>query len=388
MHRAFISIFNYRSLAALALMFGVGNSILDAQTTQPATPLLHQLNDEVRSLYQSVKPGLVCVELPPPRWAQALGNTDNLVQKWNNRLSADVREKLHAAGHREGDLDAVVATTEPTTTPSNIPATEPNQSPASGEIVLRRSDGGLEVFSSGDPTFDAILGSTVPRVMGIVLDDAGHVLVPVFIEKDAVQERPIIVLDSNGNAIRTSFVGSDRQTSLTVLMTESPIGHPLKLAGNRPADGTLIMLLSSGGESDHLIVWPGDSQERGMVLNLDGNVQGFVRFGQFLCGDAIRPLAEQLVREGHIRRATLGVMIIQADAPDGRHALKIEQVMDHSAAATAGLRPGDFICALSGTPVSDIPNFSAAIAETDGKADLQVLRSGEQQTITVELRPK
>jgi hypothetical protein len=255
--------------------------------------------------------------------------------------------------------------------------------------VIARPDGGFEFVTGGAPPYDAAATSAAgPRFLGIVLDDAGHVLIPVFVQKDALDGRPIHVLDAQGKFTLAGFVGSDRQTNLTVLQMESPVGRPVTLAGDRPADGSLVMLLSPDGGSGQLSIWTGGQQERGLLIATNGDVGGFVRFGQFLSGDAMRPIAADLIRYGRVRRATLGVLIYQSQTPDGRPAMCIEQVIDHSAAADAGLREGDFILTLAGSPVCDVPSFAAAIAQRDGQTELQILRDGQASTVTVNLKPQ
>ena len=148
------------------------------------------------------------------------------------------------------------------------------------------------------------------------------------------------------------------------------------------------MLLAPNGESCQLCVWTGESADSGIVIGIDGAMHGFLRGRHFLCADAIRPLAEELVRDGAIRRAALGVSITQVQLSSGRPALLIERVMDQSAAATAGLKAGDIICAFAGTPVSDLCNFSAAIAESNGQVELQVLREDRLINVPAELHPQ
>jgi S1-C subfamily serine protease len=148
------------------------------------------------------------------------------------------------------------------------------------------------------------------------------------------------------------------------------------------------MLLSPNGDSGHLSIWTGGQQDRGLLITTGGNVGGFVRLGQYLSGDAMKPIASELIQYGKVRRAALGVLISQAETPDGQRAVRIEQVIEHSAAADGGLRDGDFILSLAGSSVSDVPSFAAAIAERNGQTDLAVLRDGQPVTVTVNLKPQ
>jgi hypothetical protein len=384
----------------LALLSAARLAHADPPTTAPA-PLLDQISQETQSLFQSVRPGLVRVELPPPKWVQPLGDAENPAQKWGGRLDPDVLAKLReaqlrAATGRVSNVGAFVATSQPAlATPATSQPVVSNpiglQPPAQGTrtFLVARPDGGFEFITSGAPTYDADIGApAAPRIMGIVLDDAGHVLIPIFIEKDALEGRLLNVICAENKRIAARFVGSDRQTNLTVIQLESPMGKPVTLAGDRPPDGSLVMLLSPNGDSGHLSIWTGGQVDRGLLITTSGDVGGFVRMGQFLSGDAMRPIAAQLIQYGKVRRAALGVLISQAETPDGHRAMRIEQVIDHSAASEAGLREGDFILSLAGSPVGDVPSFAAAIAQRDGQTDLQLLRDGQPVTVTITLKPQ
>jgi len=148
------------------------------------------------------------------------------------------------------------------------------------------------------------------------------------------------------------------------------------------------MLLSPSGDSGHLSIWTGGQQDRGLLVSTTGSVGGFVRMGQFLSGNAMRPVTEQLIQFGKVRRAVLGVLISQAQTPDGHAAMRIEQVIVPSAAAEAGLRDGDFVLSLAGSPVGDVPSFAAAIAQGAGPTELELLRDGQPMIVTVNLKPQ
>ena len=364
-----------------------------AQTTQADAgnlPLLQQLNNETQALFQTVKLGLVRVELPP-RWTQDFEEAGNPFLKWNNRLNAEMREKLR-------ELQIRPAADHGRASPVFAPSTQPVEefdllTQVQRTLVAQRPAGVFNFTISGDrsaepSTADSGAGFPPTTMAAILLDQSGHVLLPVFVSKETFADRPLIVIDAGGETLNGRFVGSDRQTGLTVLQLDRPTGKPLSFSGTRPVDGSLLMLLTPSGESGRLSVWTGESQEWGMVISVDGTVHGFLRNGHFLCADSIRPLAEQLVRYGQIRRAFLGVDVTQVKSMNGRRALRVDGVHDQSAAASAGLKEGDLICSFAGTAVSDFPNFSAAIAESNGSVDLMILRDGHPISVTVELHPQ
>jgi S1-C subfamily serine protease len=109
-------------------------------------------------------------------------------------------------------------------------------------------------------------------------------------------------------------------------------------------------------------------------------------------------VAEQIIRHGSVPRATLGVIITQlprgdpatpagaSDGPGGT--LRVDQVMQGSAADVAGIRSGDFLLTLAGEPAGDIPSLAAAIAARSGATEVRLLRGGKVVTVTVDLQPK
>jgi S1-C subfamily serine protease len=172
----------------------------------------------------------------------------------------------------------------------------------------------------------------------------------------------------------------------------------VELSRARPDDGSLVLYLAPNDGSGRLGLWTGGSSDAGIVYSTDGRVAGIARYGQFLSGSACRLIADQIIRHGSVKRATLGVIIseIRQDDPlrqqtpvlGTRTAMRVDQVMSGSAAERAGLRQGDLLLALAGESVSDIPSLAAAIAARSGQTRLQVLRDGRIIEIAVDLQPK
>ena len=92
------------------------------------------------------------------------------------------------------------------------------------------------------------------------------------------------------------------------------------MARSKPADGSLVLLLSPGDGTGRLGVWNGGGRDYGVVVNLDGQVAGITRSGQFLGGPACQLIADQIIRNGAVRRATLGVIITQIEKDDPQRA--------------------------------------------------------------------
>jgi S1-C subfamily serine protease len=246
----------------------------------------------------------------------------------------------------------------------------------------------LNAFSGNAAIYDTNVPAMALKVIGMLMDDDGHVLVPLYIEAGAIGSEPLRASTGDGKVCSVTFVGSDRQTNLTVFKLNERVGKPVRITGGRPADGSLVMVLSPAGDSGRLTIWTGGQQDRGIVVTMDGGVAGFARYGQFLCCAFAHPVVDQLAEFGFVRRATLGVVVEETETPDGRRAMRVDRVLAGSAAETVGLQVNDYILAMAGTPVEDLPSFAAAIASQNGDTDLEILRGRQTLQISVVLKPK
>ena len=103
---------------------------------------------------------------------------------------------------------------------------------------------------------------------------------------------------------------------------------------------------------------------------------------------------DQIVATGKAEHARLGVMVqpltqglaqsFQLDRPDGA---LISSIAPDSAAARAGLQPGDVILAYNGQPLTDAGDLSARVgmAKPGDKVELKIWRDHRAQTVDVKL---
>jgi S1-C subfamily serine protease len=454
----------------------------EAPTTRPSRPLLDQLNRETQELYRSLDGGVLRVQMPAPRWVNDLANRDN---RWDRyKLDPEVRQQL--SNQRRGGYygNAQNNTTNPSYPsngsqpgPANNSANSATQSPAPTQqepaqqstapqpqqqqlqpqqqqqvaigppvqqqqpvtdvqgpqqgvviVVPPNGDAQQQELIVGNRLGNNVRQQTppvVPNNLGLVLDEQGHVLVPLYVERESAGERPIRLVGPDGEAVEARYVGSDQQTNLTVLQLPRPADKsagravkavaapaddgkkaaparpafkPVRLSRARPAEGTLVLYLSPTDGSGRLGIWNANTRDYGVVVGVDGQVLGIARYGQFLSGSACQLIADQIIRHGTVKRATLGVIITQIEKDDPlrqqqpllgeRPAVRVDQVFKASPAEKGGLRQGDVILALAGESVSDIPSVAAAIAARSGKTELQVLRDGHAIDVTVDLEPK
>jgi S1-C subfamily serine protease len=233
--------------------------------------------------------------------------------------------------------------------------------------------------------------------VGVVLDDAGHIAIPAYIAPEDVGSQPLHVA-AGDEQVEATFVGSDRQTNVTVLKLAKPFGKPLAMADDKPALGALVVMLSPARRGAKLTMWTGGHEDHAVVIDITGRVAGFARPGQVLAGEDLRFVAGEIIKHGKVKRAQLGCVVRQVPPTDPvrqqvpavgmRPALRIVQVLPKSAARGGGLMPGDLVLSLADQPVEDIPTFAAAISSHSGPTELKVVRDGKETTITVNLEPK
>jgi hypothetical protein len=380
-------------LGLVLLTLGGAWLIADAApSTQPVS--LERLSQETRDAYQKVRGGIVCLQLPTPRWLMQLAEQQNPLHKWNSRLHPDVRRRLEeeqAHPNQHPHFATVIM-------PSTIPATTQPVGrtwrvvlPDGGQVVV------VESADHGDSP-RAAEGRFAANNIGLLLDGEGHILVPLYIEKEAFAEHSAPAMLGDGTLTAAHFVSSDRPTNLTLMQLDRPAGHAVRLSMQKPEEGSLVLMLAPEGIPARLTVWTGGIRDYGVVVALDGNVAGFSRFGQFMDGATCRPVVDQMIQYGRVNRAVLGVLVstVRPDDPARRWndalgirpAIRIEQVNDGSVADAAGLRKGDYILSLGDQTISDTPTFAAVMAAREGKTDFQILRGDETIKITIDLKPR
>ncbi|HZK82494.1 MAG TPA: PDZ domain-containing protein [Humisphaera sp.] len=393
---------------ALAQQPATREAIAPSATSQLRRPMLEELNHETEALYREVNASLVRVQLPQPKWMNDYAMAP--MNRWD-KLAPDVRKRLEqqrlpVQEQNFSNVRMTIRAAGAATQPAKQIA-EPVKVDGQGTIIFVPNQALNNPESQQKRPRDAALGAKLqmdvntvvqftPNNVGLLLDDDGHVLVPLYIEREAVGDVAVRVSLGDGKVVTAKFIGSDRQTNLTLLQIAKSTGKPVQLSARKPVDGSLVLCVSTMDGSGRLGLWSGGQQDLGIIFTTDGGMAGIARYGQFLGGSACHLIAEQLIHFGAVRRATLGVIVseIRKDDPlreqlpvlGSRTAMRINEVMAGSTAAKAGLKPGDVLLALAGESVSDIPSLAAAIAARTGATELQVLRGNEVLKITVDLQ--
>ena len=359
-------------------------------TARADPPLLQQLSDETQHLYGRARLGMVRVRLPTPQWLAQENRLRQFMAKWGNQLDPAVRERLIAEQERAAVAAHAGASTQPIGRPATVPAW-PTTAPATALTV-----------ADSPAAADRVLVAT-----GVLVDSAGHVVFPLYIDRSDLGTPPTLAaLTGDGRPAVATFVGSDRNTNLTVLKLDDPGPSPAPLLvtadASRPADGSVALVVTPEG-SAHLTVWTSTSADIGLVIRPDGTFAGFGFPDDFVSAATARPIVAQLVATGTVRRPVLGVVgvavrrsylfdpaVVAADdaadaAGGGPAAVYVRAVEPNSAADRAGVRPADVILAVAGQPVGP-RTFAAVIAARRGKTVLRVRRASQALDVTVDLQ--
>ena len=353
------------NLPSLLLPIACCVALASAQTTRPS---LEDFDRGFQQLYRDVHQSVVHVLVPIQLGPHPL-------QKWIPDLDPKLREQLEQPRENGGVLRVYIEKPDTTTQP-------------------------LEGFRGNLPPGGIILS---PRrfmqaeFTGLILDNEGDVVLPLFVDKQLVGDSDLRVTYGDNQVPRGKLLGSDQQTNIAVVKLEQPVGQPIRMAQESPAMGSLVLLLSPIRGQMRLGMWTGGQEEHAVVMNSSGALAGFMRYGHMLEPYAFGPVTKQLIETGKVKRAKLGVLILELGPSDpartayptllgSRPAARVDTVNADSAAERAGLRKDDLILSLAGDPVNDLAHFAAALSTRDGPTDLRILRDGHELILKVDLQ--
>ena len=174
---------------------------------------------------------------------------------------------------------------------------------------------------------------TFPPALAVQVDAEGHALVPSVPETTPARHAPVDIWTLSGRRSSATYLGSDRQTGMSVIKLSEPIATPARIGeSTRPEEGRLMMVWSGPERSPTLAVWSNLAQQRGIVIDVDGSIRGFADAGQFVPVALLEGVKRQLAEHGEVRRPRLGVWLAELsltaperpdDAPSGRVALRV-----------------------------------------------------------------
>src|SRR5213594_2091032 len=261
---------------------------------------------------------------------------------------------------------------------------------------------------------------------GVLVDPKGYILTNNHVIENAQE---IIVRLSDQRKFTARLVGRDPKTDLAVLKVDAPAALPAAELGDSDhlrvgqwaiaignpfgLDRTVTVGIISATartrvgvtQYDNFIqtdasINPGNSG--GPLLNIDGKVIGIntaiVAAGQGI-GFSIpinqaKDVMQQLITRGKVVRGWLGIVI--QDVTDQlagsfgvkeREGVLVAEVMKGSPADAAGLKAGDVVVDLSGTPIKEVPDLQQRIASIrPGQTmKLTVIRDKKPVSVTVKI---
>jgi S1-C subfamily serine protease len=216
--------------------------------------------------------------------------------------------------------------------------------------------------------------------------------------RDPLSDLAVVRAEGETTAARLGDAGRLKVGQLVVA-----IGNPLGFAGTVTAgvvsalgrslgtrDGRATRLVENVIQTDAALN-PGNSggalaDSRGRVVGINTAVAG-IGLGLAVPIDATtRPILAALMRDGRVRRAYLGVVGGTRPLPGtlaatlGRaRGLEVVQLLGASPAAAAGLRPGDVIVGLDGSPIEGVGDLQRLlVGELVGRKVTAVVARGGQ----------
>ncbi len=261
---------------------------------------------------------------------------------------------------------------------------------------------------------------------GVIIDPKGVILTNDHVISGASRIR---ATTKGGQELECDVIGSDADNDLAVLRVRNPrgplptirlgtssdlligetivaIGNPFGLS-NTVTAGVVSALGRSvrGSQNQRLYtdfiqidapINPGNSG--GPVVNIDGEMIGIATaiiggaqgIGFATPVDRARRIVDDLLRFGEVRGVWIGVrgrtITSGDDDADRPRGYRVRSVFPGSPAARAGVRNGDVIVSLDGTPIESQDSFETALAgRGPGRPMKLVLRgAGADRTVTVQ----
>jgi S1-C subfamily serine protease len=262
----------------------------------------------------------------------------------------------------------------------------------------------------------------------VVLTGDGHLLTNAHVVGDGSGATAEF---ADGTAAQARLIGVDRLSDLAVLRADREIpdppeygdadklkvgnlvvavGNPLGLAGSVTAgvvsalgrslpvrSGTASRIIEDVIQTDAALN-PGNSggalaDGNGRVIGINTAVAGIGLGLAVPMNPTTRRIIYSLLHDGRVRRAYLGLVTTPAplrpqlaERFGQRNALRVVEVISGSPAADAGLRQGDLVLAVDGTPLRDAQSLQRQLfADAIGRrTEITALRNGALVDIVAE----
>ncbi|HFA48359.1 MAG TPA: Do family serine endopeptidase [Bacteroidetes bacterium] len=266
---------------------------------------------------------------------------------------------------------------------------------------------------------------------GVIINEKGYIVTNNHVVADADD---LEVTLSDNRAYKATVVGTDPSTDLALIQIKAKnlptlplvnsddikvgewvlaVGNPLGLtstvtAGIVSAKGRNINILKEQFAVESFIqtdaaINPGNSG--GALVNLQGGLVGinsaiasptgsYAGYGFAVPSNIVNKVVQDLLTYGVVQRGVLGVMIRSVndglskdkdlDVVEGAY---VDSLLENSAAASAGILPGDVITEVDGITIKTSPDLQAAIAQHSpgDVVEVKVDRGGKMKTFSVTL---
>jgi S1-C subfamily serine protease len=248
--------------------------------------------------------------------------------------------------------------------------------------VVDGSTGGTASFGDGRETSVSLVGSDSLSDLAVLRADAGDLQPALLGDAEHLRVGQLVVAIGNPQGFSSSVTAG----VVSGLGRSLPMGRrsgPHRLVENVIQTDAALNPGNSGGA---LV----DSASR--VVGINTALAGFGLGLAVPINEATRTIISTLMREGRVRRAQLGVAVAPRPLPPSiaarlgrRHSIEVVQVIEHGAAARAGMQPGDLLLAIDGVSVEDATDLQRLmVGERIGKPlQATVLRDGDERTVTL-----
>src|SRR6266404_3918799 len=264
---------------------------------------------------------------------------------------------------------------------------------------------------------------------GVIVSSDGYILTNHHVVDGAEQVKVDI---TDNRTVDAKVVGVDAPSDLAVLKVDATglpvlplgnsdvvrVGDVVLAVGNPLGVGKTVTMgiisakgrqtgLSNGSFEDFLQTDAPINQGNsgGALVNTSGQLVGInsqilsqsggsIGIGFAIPSNMARTVMDQLIRNGKVRRGQLGVTVLKIPSDEASKlgidegpGVAVFQVQAASAADRAGLRKGDVITALNGTPVNDPNTFRNLVAGTapGTEVTLTIRRDGKEQQVRATL---
>jgi len=266
---------------------------------------------------------------------------------------------------------------------------------------------------------------------GFILDEAGHIMTNQHVVNGADR---ITVHTRDGQEYDAKLVGSDSNTDVAIIKITPKRGETLPVSRLGDSDrlqvGDWVLALGNplgfnftvtagivsakgrqlqrGNETaleayvqTDAAINPGNSggplvDLMGRVVAMNTAIEGpsFIGYGFSVPIDLAKRVADDLIKQGYVRRPRIGVRIQDVRAVDAEvYGLKdvsgalVMAVEDGEPAARAGVQPGDVVVALNGRKIDNATDLTTSLArmQPGDNVQLTIWRNKQERTISVRL---